>query len=313
MTRNQQILAIIAVVQLVLVAVVFWPRGAGVVEAQPLLADFSAETLTAIIIEDGDGNIAGLERTDVGWVVSGTDGFSADVGKITTLADDLALLSTGRVVAETASSHARLQVADGDFNRKIMLTRDGETEIVFIGSQASGSATHMRHSDDDTVYLTNDLSPFEVNASVNNWIEPTYINHNPEDIQRLRLENVNGIFEFMRDAEGNWAWADLPAGSELDPSQINLLASRFATTRMTEPLGKTSQAEYGLSNPQATVQAILADGSEVSLVVGSANADNQHAVKYSGSDFYVLVAAFTVEPMIGNSAENFVLTAPLEN
>ena len=307
MTRSQKILSLVALVQLILVVVVFWPRNTGVVEAQPLLADFSADSVTTLTVEDSDGNIAELERAETGWVVTGTDGFSADISKVNTLLSDLEALSTGRVVAETASSHARLQVADDDFNRKVTLTHDGSEEIILIGSQASGSATHMRHADTDTVYLTNGISPFEVNAPINTWIEPTYVNHNADDIDRFQLENANGSFEFARDEDGNWTWADLPEGGELDASQINLLVSRFTTVRMTRPLGKTSQAAYGLDTPQATVQAILSDGSDVSFAVGAEDADGTFFAKYSESDFYVTVAAFTVEAMVGHSAENFII------
>ncbi|MGW8251680.1 MAG: DUF4340 domain-containing protein, partial [Anaerolineales bacterium] len=121
MNRTQRILAVILGLQIVLIAVVFWPRGGAVQAGGALLESFDPSQVARISIEDADGNCTSLAKSGQGWVLPEADDYPADSTKIETLLQNLAAVHTDRLVTRTEASHKRLGVAPDDFQRRITL------------------------------------------------------------------------------------------------------------------------------------------------------------------------------------------------
>lgn len=313
MSRFQRILTGLLLLQVLILVFVFLPRGSETVAGGTLFAGLNSAEITQILLEDNAGESTTLLREGDGWVLADSEGFSADASKITPILDKISNLNTNRLITNTSSSHGRLQVADDDFLRRVTLTTEDDTYILYVGSSPSPGSTHVRNSDDDATFLTSDITQFEVNAAASGWIDTSYITLTRTDVSNLVVTNANGTYTFATDAEGAWQLAGLQADQIFEQTQFNTILGRIVSMRMQTPLGTTEKPEYGLDNPQARVIVTLTAGEEATqttytLDIGSADADGNTIVKFSDSPYYVTVAEFSVEPIINATRDDFAQT-----
>jgi hypothetical protein len=315
MTRIQKILAGLLVLQIVVRGVVFWPRPAAGEGGGPLLENFATSDVVAIRIEDqaAEDQVA-LARGDAGWVLDNGSDYPADETKIIGLLEKLAAMQTNRLVAQTPTSHRRLQVAEDDFVRRIELTlADGKATTLFIGRAPTAQATHVRLAEQDETYLINNLANWEVNATITDWIDSAYVTVDRESVTSLTLENANGTFAFQKEGE-SWTYSGLPEGETFNETAFNGLLSRVVNLTMTEPLGTAGQPEYGLDESLATVTltATNTEGEEETYIlqVGAQDEEGETiVVKWSDSPYYVRASSFNVQPLIDQLPEDFIQTA----
>ncbi|MEJ2748364.1 MAG: DUF4340 domain-containing protein [Anaerolineae bacterium] len=283
MTKLQRILAIVLVGQLVLAAIVFWPRGTVQAESGPLFPGLETADIVKLTVADNTGNQITLLRKDDGWVLADSGDFPVDGSKIEPVLDKIAALQTGRLVAQNATSYKRLQVADNDFLRRVdMELQDGTVQTLYIGSSPSSGATHVRRADQKEAYLVSDLASWEVAATAQNWIDSTYVNLNREDVTRLNLENSNGSFQFDKQDDGTWTMVGLTGDETLNMTNFNAVFNPAVGLRMNAPLGLEEKPEYGLDEPAARLTFTTTnsdDGSTATAVlrIGAQLPDGSYA------------------------------------
>ncbi|GAB4433449.1 MAG: hypothetical protein Kow0031_15060 [Anaerolineae bacterium] len=311
MTRFQQILSVALVVQLALAVWVFWPQ-APASAGGPLLPGFEPGQVTALVISDNSDNRLALARQGEGWVLPEADDFPAKGDAVTSLLDKLSRIQATRLVAQTEASYPRLQVADSDFSRKLELTlSDGSTRELYVGSAAGAGAVHVRTAGAPQVYLTNEVSSFDANATAGSWIDTLYFSVPATATTRLTLENSNGTFVFTRGVTDTWELAGLAAGETLDSGEVTRLLNTVQSVRMTEPLGTAQDATFGLDEPLATVTLQTADG-DYTLQVGAKNEDDgSYVLKASHSPYIVRVGAIVGDALADKARADF-LQAPEE-
>ncbi len=92
-------------------------------------------------------------------------------------------------------------------------------------------------------------------------------------------------------------------GETLDPAKAGSLASAASAVRMTKPLGTLEDTAWGLGKPAAVVTIVYKSGDQsktTTLTIGGQDAaDKSYAVKSSDSGYYVRVADFAVEQLVG--------------
>lgn len=318
MTRLQRILAGLIALQLIVTALVFWPRQSAAA-VTTLLEGVDKAQVTQMTITDGatDAQIKLVKSGGV-WTLDGTDGFPADPNQIDTALTKLTALKTNRLIATSPTSQARLQVAADKFVRRIDLTVDnGQSYTLYIGSSPSAGATHVRRADQNNIYATNDVTNFDLNAAVTGWINSAYFTLSRDDISAVKLTNANGVFQFSKAADGTWSLAGTPADRTYDPATFNTLLGRFVRFSLAQPLGQSDKPEYGLATPQASVDITttqtVSDTTTVNtytLLVGARQSDDNYVVKWSDSPYYVEAASFSVESMVNNTLENFLQALP---
>jgi hypothetical protein len=231
------------------------------------------------------------------------------------LLEKISAIKTSRLVSQTPASHARLQVAEGDFQRRIALElHDGSIFTFLIGSSAGSNATHVRVTDQDEVYLTGEITPWEFRTQTSQWIDTTYLSIPQDNITGVVLENAQGRFEFTRDADGNWIFQELPEGETFNENKLTTMLGRLANFRMIAPLGKEDNTAYGLDNPAAMLEVIVEDEAATtihSIRIGTQDEDSKnYYVHASDSDYYVRVAETTVKDLIESTLEDFILVEP---
>ena len=309
--RHHQILAGILIVQVVLSVVVFWPRPTTAGQREPLFPDLGAEDVSALTIEDAEGNVVTLEKAAGEWVLPEADGYPVRAEDVTSFLEKLVALSTGRLVTSSDTSHRRLQVSPDEFARRISFeTGDGAGHTVYLGSSPQYGSAHFRLDGQSETYLTSDLSTFDVNATVSTWIDPSYPTAAQEEVSRMTLENANGRLEFEREEEDTWTLADLGEDETLDQAQVTAIVRRATSVSMREPLGTEERPSYGMEAPNAVV-TLETEEKTVTLRVGARSSDEAgHVVKSSESDYYVVVADTSVSALVENGRDAFLKAPP---
>lgn len=316
MSRTNQILAAVLAVQIVLVAVVFWPRpAASVADGESLFAGLEAEQITQLTISDATGKHVKFAKETGNWVLPEADDYPCQANKVPEFLEKIVALKTNRLVTQTSASHKRLKVADADFERRIELElADGTTHLLCLGSSPSYGATHVRAEGQDEVYLAS-LSPSDAGVNASNWVDTLYFSVAQDQIVALTLENENGRFEFEKDDDGTWTMKDLAADETLNENNVRSLASRPASVRMLRPLGKTEQDDYGLKEPNAVVTVETRDGEgntkSYTIRVGAkSEEDNSYVVISSESPYYVRVFNYTVKDFVERTRDDFLELPP---
>jgi hypothetical protein len=311
MNRQQQILAGVLVLQLVLVGVAFWPRQTATGSAAPLFPDLESEDIVMLAVTDPDGNSVELRKEAGAWVLPQADGFPADEEKVSPVLDQISSLTSSRLVTRTSASHQRLQVAADDFVRRIDIeTTDGTQHSVFLGSSPQYSATHFRIEGQEETYLTGDFSTWQTRAEAAAWIDTAYVQVDEEAVERITLENANGSFVFTRGQDADWTMEGLRGDETLDQAKVGSAVSRASSITMERPLGKEEKPEYGIDQPSAVVE-LKTDEAEITVRVGAQNPeDDSYVVKSSESPYYVQVAGYAVQDLVDKTRDDFLELPP---
>jgi hypothetical protein len=313
-TRLQQILGGILVLQLALAAFVLWPRPVASGGGEPLLAGVKVGDITALTITGDTGQTVKLAKQGEAWVAPDAGDYPADAAKVSPVLDKLVAIKTGRLVAQTKTSHAQLQVADDKFARKVEVTTGSGTQTLYLGSSAGGSTIHVRLAGQNNVYLANGLSSWEVAVDLLSWVNPVYFEATAADVTGFTLKNRNGEFAFTKDASGNWTLPGLAAGEAVNANNVVTLVSSATSVRMTKPLGKMEDAAYGMAQPAAVVTLKYKSGDQektTTLTIGGQDpADKGYYVKSSDSPYYVKVAEYSVQTLVERDRATFLGATP---
>jgi hypothetical protein len=303
-------LAGILVLQILVVAVVFWPRAGTEVGDAPLFAGVEAGQIVELTIREAEDEIH-LEKQGEMWVLADAGNYPCQEAAVPGVLDKLVALKADRLVTETRSSHDRLKVADANYERVVEFKlQGGARHVLYVGTSPSYGVSHVRLEGKDEVYLVSGLSSTDVSARATNWIDTAYVTLDQSQVVAMTLQNANGTFEFAKDASGAWVMAGLGPDEPLKSSAVSSMLSRVSSLRMTAPLGRTDQG-YGTDSPGAvlTVQTRDAEGAVQvnALIVGNRSEDdNSYAVKWSGSDYYAYVAKFSVNEWVEHTRESFI-------
>jgi len=316
MNRTNQILAGVLALQIILVAVVFWPRpAASVAGGEPLFPGVVPGQITRLTISDAKGQAIQLARSMGKWTLPEADDYPALESKVPELLDKIVALKADRLVTQTPASHKRLKVAEGDFERQIEFELDdGTMHTLYLGTSPSYGSSHVRADGQDEVYLAS-LSASDAGVNASLWVDTLYFSLTQDQIVALTLENNNGRFEFEKDEAGTWTMMGLAADETLNENNVTSMVSRISSLRMLRPLGKTEQDNYGLKEPNAVVTVKTRDSEgnvkTYSLRVGAQDdEDNSFVVISSESPYYVRVSEYTVKDFVERTRDDFLELPP---
>jgi hypothetical protein len=317
MNRTNQILAGVLALQIVLVAVMFWPRpAASVTSGEPLFPGIEADQIVRITVSDATGNQIQLAKSMGTWVLPEADDYPTQEKKVPELLDKIVALKTSRLVTQMPSSHKRLKVADNNFERRIEFElADGTKHRLYLGTSPRYQVTHVRADNQNEVYLASNLSASEIRAQASAWVNTLYLSIPQEQIVGLTLENKNGRFEFEKDDAGTWTMKDLAPDEKFNENNVKSLVARLSSLQMLRPLGKVEQDAYGLKEPNAVVTVKTRDKEgnikTYSLRVGAkSEEDNSFVVISSESPYYVRMAEYTVKDFVERTRQDFLELPP---
>lgn len=313
-SRLIQILTGLLVIQLIVVGVVYFPKGKTVTGGTPLLGSLTADGVTAITVTDAKGNEITLQKQGDGWVLPDADDYPADGERVSKMLDSLIAIKTDKLITKTPASQKRLEVAADKFQRKVVLTTADGTQTVFIGTSAGAKATHVRLDGQNETFLTDAVTAWDAPAQASGWVKPAFVSVNKDDITAVTIKNTKGTLAFTKDGDGNWTLAGLGADEKLDSGKVNSMLTQASKINLNAPIGKTADPSLGLDNPQATVtinvQPKSGDAQTIVLKFGAKDDNNQYALQSSTSDYLVRVSGFVGDTFANKSQQDFIKQPP---
>jgi hypothetical protein len=312
MKRQNQILAIVLALQIILAGVLFWPRPVPSAGGAPLLAGLTADKVTRITVHDGTGQQVQLAKTQAGWVLPQVEDYPCQATKATGLLDKLAALKGGHPVTQTEASEKSLKVADQSYERLVELElSDGTRMQLFMGVTGGYGATHVRVQGKTEVYLATGLATTDAPAQASGWVDAAYLSVPADQVTALKVQNKSGTLEFAKDNTGAWTLKGLAAGETANASAIQTLVGQVTAVGLTEPLGKTEQDTYGLKAPSAVATITTHDQAGTdktyTLSVGaSGGQDGSYVVKSSETPYYAR-AAYGVQDLVNKARKDYLV------
>ncbi len=343
MNRTNRILAGALLVQLLLAILIFVTHDdATIGKLEPFLAGVEAEKVDRIRVFDAWPPAKGEEGADqkdkkpdkpaVELVKRGSDwqlashfDYPADGDKVKELVDKLTAIRTRGALASGKTRQKQLEVADDNYQRKVIITAGGKDVTLYVGASAGARQTSVRLAGSDEVHGASGLSAFAVGASASSWIDTAYFKIEKEQIASVEVTNQHGTFNLEPGAGGAWSVelngkpVDVPAGQEIDKDLVDRMVNRIATLTMSEP----GDPKRSVDKPQVTVTvrmksepapagpdggppAVSAPGQEYTLDFAEAGVKDKSFVKLRGSQHAALVNALSVTDLVELSASKVV-------
>lgn len=251
MSRLNVILIVLLAVQLGIVVIQRIGGEPALAPAGPLLDGLSRSAIQEVALTDGVDAVT-LRRADAGFGVAESAGYPAATEKLDELLHDLVALATREQVSRSSAHHVDLQVADGDFNRKVTVsTLDGE-HTFYVGKSGRGGSTFVRRQGEDAVYAVTDFSPHKLTARPAAWVERVVFEADKDRIHAIELRNEYGSLRLARAFLDGWSLASDPAAT-LDTKEVDKLLGKVATVRLKEVAGATTEAALDDVVAEATI------------------------------------------------------------
>jgi hypothetical protein len=219
LTRFHKILIAALAVQLVLVVFVMTRSDDSVaLKEHPILPGFDAAKVTRLQVFSGQAaKPIDLVKRDAGWVLASAFDYPVEQAKVTDVLSPLAKLAAAAPIATQASRHKQLHVADTDFERKLVITRDGKDVTLYIGGSAGARRTAVRIGNDDQVFGVTGISAATAGTEPRQWVDASYVKIAPADIARVVVQRDATTVELARPAAPPPAPAAAGAGSGSAP------------------------------------------------------------------------------------------------
>ena len=325
MSRLNQILLVLLGAQIVGLAV-----GRATTSESPaqktvdLFAGLDADKVTKLEIvgaapakeDDPPQNKVILAKKDGKWGVSDADDYPVDKAKVDELLKTLATLRTRNRVLDSATYHAKLEVAADKFQRKLTVTSGDDSSVMYFGSAPRFKNVHVRQDGEDAVYLLNDFGTSELGDRAWNWVDREYIKYPADDVWQVKVKNAKGEIQLDKDPVSK-QWAMLGTDKTLDTSAVSDLVRKASNVNLETPVGNTVKPEFGLSEATATITLVTGTSTvagapppsteTVTWSIGKKiESDNQHYVKAATNPYVVKVAGWGVQPLIEKSAADLI-------
>lgn len=280
LTRFHKILIGLLAVQLVLVVIVL-TRGddTASLKEHAVLAGFDAAKVTRLQVFAGaTAKPVDIVKRDAGWVLASSFDYPVEATKVTDVLAPLAKMTAAAPIATSVGRHKQLHVADADFERKLVITRDGKDETLFIGSSAGARRTAVRIGGGNDVYGVAGISAAAVSGEARVWVDPAYEKIPVDEIAKVTVVRDGKTMELSRAAappspapadSGSGAGSAAPAtpaaepwtaaiggapialaaGESLDPAALDRLVGQVARIDVTSP----GDPKRDASKPTATI------------------------------------------------------------
>ncbi|MDP5052431.1 MAG: DUF4340 domain-containing protein [Congregibacter sp.] len=206
-----RMLSVLLVAQLALALSLYWPQEPVQRSRESLITAVTADAVNQIQLSNGDGATLVLVRDADGWRLD--LGFPADQDKVAALLRALTDADPGFPVADSDSAAKRFEVADDDFQRKIILGSATGQATAYLGSSLGLRKMHARSQDDSAVFVLA-MSSYDAPVDIDSWLDTRLLAR-----PALSLFALYGV-EFAL-TDGRWSRSD---GVDADQDKITALA-----------------------------------------------------------------------------------------
>ena len=257
MKQSTTALTLVLVAQIFVLAVVYWPASTTDTSgnrAALLPAEINQADQWQIV--DNEQNSVVLKRSGESWVLPELGGLPADSSKVNTAFDKLTGASAGWPIASSEPAQERFEVAEDQFQRKLVASNQGETiATLLLGTSPGFRNVHARNVEQQAIYSIA-FNTFDIPSNVNDWLDGSLL-------QLSSPTKIGGLgYNLVHDDE-NWNSADQqPVDSEgLQPLldalaylQVNGIASEEVSDQLKE---EAADIELSLTDEQGDLSLSL--------------------------------------------------------
>ncbi len=316
MNKTQKYLLGALGLQIILIVVVFLLQRPVAASNNLIFPDLNTETVSEIVISDSSGNLLDLKKEGDQWVLPEQDNYPVNTDTVQQLVNNLATIRDNRLVTQSESSQERLKISDSNFERKVQLTINGKEDIIYFGSSPAANNIHFRLDGKNEVYLTNAVTSSQITTTFTSWVDTVIYQIGSTNVQSVAVTNAEGDFLFTLDSEGNWTSNQVQEGYQFDQSMFSSLLTGFTNMRLVAPVSKTDSPEFGLSDPQTTVEIHYTDdsGTELTgtLIIGNTDEENNYYAKWSGNEYIFKISSYNAERITNLTSEKYSSQIPTE-
>lgn len=272
MNRVNKILLGALVAQLALLVLVWTSTGdSAPAKPQPVLAGFDVAKVTRLQVfpskTDESGATASppvtpldLVKRGQDWVVASSHDYPARPGAVVELLGKLGGLTHAGTIARGAARAKQLEVADDDYQRKLVVTADGKDVTVLLGGPIGGRQTALRVSPGPEVVAVSGLSAWAVDPALRSWVSPTYGEVARERISQVLVQRDGQDLQVAKDG-AQWkvslggAPVALAAGEVIDAAAIDEVLGQVSMVELTSVADK----KLTEGKPLATISVWASD------------------------------------------------------
>lgn len=180
-----------------------------------------AETEVDSISIEGDENTITLEKNDDLWTVA-ANGLPVDPEKLNNALDTLKELQLGWAVATTDASHRQLEVADDNYQRRVVF-RQGDDQLgdLYLGTSPGFRRTHARRGGEDEVYSVA-VNTYDLPDNTEGWLDRALL-----QVGGVTSVQING--KPLSKEGDNWAF---DGSDQTDQVKASELVSSFENMRV---------------------------------------------------------------------------------
>lgn len=176
MNRFNQILGAALAVQVVIAGgLYFGSQPPAADQVQMALLNTEQSQIDRITIDEGDAKQTVISKVDGQWQLPDYHQLPANQGKVSDILTTLETTKSGWPVATTESSRERFEVADDNFQKKVVLSQGGnEIQTLYLGTSPGFRQLHVRRAGEDEVYAVK-LNSYDFPSQQTNWLDKTLL------------------------------------------------------------------------------------------------------------------------------------------
>jgi len=324
MTKKIQILAIIAIVQVMLTVMIWFENGSIEGSTQQIhLLTFKPDEIDHIIIKSREQSVD-LTKKDNQWQL--LDGFPANQSQVDSLLRKLAGLKYGLPVATSANALERFKLSDNNFERQILLKKGNESVAhLFLGSGAGARLSHARNADQNSVFSVA-MGSYDAPDDLDNWQDKSILQFEQDSVTAIELKDLlislttnketEGIIdpkaEQKAEKETVWVMAKLADNEQLDQDKINNSLLELSQLRFNKVIATEKKAEFNLENPELRFVLSFKEHPKRSYLLSKIKDSEDYVLKVSDRDEYFQLASYTAKSILEKVNEKAWLVKPAE-
>jgi phage pi2 protein 07 len=228
MNRYLQILGMLIILQLIVSAVVLWPKSSKQ-QSDAVFLNVPPAAVNNLVLADMQNNSLTLKKSAQGWEVQQNNTIApANTEQVDALINALTRSPAGWPVSTSEDALGRFAVAENDYQWKVTVKSDNPavTETIFLGTTVNSAKRHARHSNNSSVYALNySLSDKAVNAK--DWLK--------RDVLALSVQNlvsINAGDYVLNRVNNEWRFPDQTAKEVVDQELVEMFTARLNSLRI---------------------------------------------------------------------------------
>lgn len=301
MQRQGQFLTILLVLQIALVAILFFTKtDSGAYGSDEKLLDLKFDSVDKIILQGVENKTLVLQKKKGGWTLPGYFQFPASREKLDRVFGKLFDVTVGWPVATTQSAENRFKVATDEFEVKLVFSSAQTAQTLFLGTSPGFKKIHARVDGNNTIYGI-DFSAYQASTKPIDWVNQSILHVPREDISAIEIGGL-----IVKRVEGKFVVDGLAEGEQMVEPEIQLLLTQVSSLGFQDVLGEKNNPAYSLDSSVLELTLVDKAGRRLRYRYAKLKDSDDYVLKPSDSNYYFKVAKYNVESLLGFDRKKLV-------